>query len=748
MSTLHRAIDPTTIPGDALDPDGVLAAADALAAQGAALREHGAQAVARWRGLSAVYEAPEAGRLFTVMDPVETGARDVGDGVELLAAALRRYAEAIRPIKASLARTRTDARAFRSSIASNSEWRQDQGLVDANTDLVERVNAQQVALWEAERACANEIRALYCAAPWHASTGEDDPLGYGYAALPAEAAMPWGSAVKREDACPKAAAVQVKRFVWDGVVVDGLWGTVTGLAGFVGFRDWRYSNATLRETWMGMSDLFPFTVMGVVMHLSDGSGVYSAQRTGTAWIGLGKGMVSWDTWDDDPGRAAGGAVFNIATVLLPAGAAVSGTKGAATAANAAGKGAKVSAWLARGAEIVDLTDPLALGARGLRGALPRLDDLVAGLRGVEGLDETLTLDLPPATSTLDDLPSGTVHDGLGGVAVRDVDAMPQSRATVDGTHAPERAHVPERELVTADGRADQASGGTGGDGSPGGGHRADAPHSGGLLDGGTPHVGGAGSPGGPPPDATAPRADVPPTGAAPGALHGRTVPDLYPRPASELEVTVRPDDSGFPGSRTPFAARTDLAPSTLYRVEGRGDFYTDADGRVRYVETTYGGLNNLNADLNNPQDGVTYVVHPHHGGAHVFEIGLDGRTEVAYTDDLALGAADRSESVQTRVGAEGGPGYDGGHLYANMYGGGGEYVNIVAMLERVNRSGPGSFYELEQQWRSLIDGHPPVHVSVRITPDYVGSSRVPDSILVEWSENGAWKDKVFENVVD
>lgn len=735
MST-HRAIDPTAIPGDALDPDGVLAAADALAAQGAALRDHGAQAVARWRGLSAVYEAPEAARLFTVMDPVETGARDVGDGVEHVAAALRRYAEAIRPIKASLARVRTDARAFRSSIASNADWRQDQRLVDANTGLIERVNAQQVALWEAERACANDIRALYCAAPWHASTGDDDPLGYGWAALPAEAAVPWGSAVKREDACPKAAAVQVKRFVWDGVVVDGLWGTVTGLAGFAGFRDWRYSNATLRETWMGMSDLFPFTVLGVVMHLSDGSGVYSAQRTGTAWLGLAKGMVSWDTWEDDPGRAAGGAVFNIATVLLPAGAAVSGTKGAATAANAASKGAKVSAWLARGAEIVDLTDPLALGARGLRVALPRLDDLVAGLRGVENLDDALALDLPAVTSTLDDLPSGAAHDGPADVVVREVDALPQSRATVDGAHAPEHAHVPDRELVTTDGLTTEASVGTGGDRSAGGvGHGEDG------SAGGVGH-GGDGSAGGVPHGED---------GTPSATVESRAVPDAYPRPTADHDVTLRASDPGFPGPRTPFAVRGDLAPSTHYHLEGRGDFYTDADGRVTYVEAGYGGRGNLNADLQNPQPDVTYVVHPdadRHGSAHVFEIGPGHRTELAYTEHLDFGTADRSESVQSRVGDQGGVGFDGGHLFANDFGGGGEYVNVVAMLERVNRSGAGSFYALENRWRSLLEATPPVDVSVRIRPRYLDDGLVPRSILVEWSENGRWERQVFKNDID
>jgi hypothetical protein len=217
---------------------------------------------------------------------------------------------------------------------------------------------------------------------------------------------------------------------------------------------------------------------------------------------------------------------------------------------------------------------------------------------------------------------------------------------------------------------------------------------------------------------------------------------------AEHDIAIRPDDPAYPGSRTPFAARTDLAPHTHYHLEGRGDFYTDATGKVTYVETTYGGNGNLNADLNRPQEGVTYVVHPDtsHGASHVFEIGPDGRTELVVTDHLDYGDADRSRSVQSRVGNEAGDGYDGGHALANMFGGGGEYVNLVAMLKEVNRAGGGSFYALETHWRSLLDEIPPVDVAVRITPEYSGPGTVPESISDEWSEKGVWTERVFEYV--
>ena len=111
----------------------------------------------------------------------------------------------------------------------------------------------------------------------------------------------------------------------------------------------------------------------------------------------------------------------------------------------------------------------------------------------------------------------------------------------------------------------------------------------------------------------------------------------------------------------------------MSHVEGRGDFYTDASGKVTYVEATYGGKGNLNADLNKPQGNVTYVVHPNAGevpdgvsAAHVFVTDDLGRTVLAHTDHLSLGEADRSPSVQGRVGGEGGDGYDGGHLFGKL----------------------------------------------------------------------------------
>lgn len=498
-------INPSAIPGDDLDPDGVDAAADQIAAAGATVRQSGADAVSRWRPLSSHYEAPEAPTLFAVMDPVETKARAFGDAVEAVAAALHRFADDVRPIKAALAAVKRDAYGFRSRIASNAEWEYDQDLVDENTALIARVNAEQVKLWEAERTCANAIRALYGAAPWQAAAGRDNGLEYGVDALPTDAQMPWGSEVDRKDHCPKSAGVQVKRFVWDGVVVDGLWGTVTGLGMLVGVQDWSWSWDTMKTSWQGMGSL-----IGYDMH----SGDWTWGTAGDAWLGLGKGLVAWDMWSEDPARAAGGAGFNILTIVIPAGAAVTGTKGAATAAGTSGR---VANLFAKGAKIVDFTDPVALGIMGGKAVLPKLGDALTVVRlSAEGLGDLLrvpdfstpSLDLPGGTSPL---PTGGLDDlgDLGGSApvLRDPDAVVHSGPE---TEVPVEVPAPVRELVGTDGRPvettpggvgtgadDLLDPGTVRDPSPGPGTDAPTGGSHAPTTGGPGHSGAPGSGGGP-----------------------------------------------------------------------------------------------------------------------------------------------------------------------------------------------------------------------------------------------------------
>jgi hypothetical protein len=412
-------INPSAIPGLDLDPDAVVAAANALANGGGSVRDSGADVVGKWRGLGAHYQAPEASQLFTVMDPVEAAAREFGDAVQQVAVVLRAYADEVRPIKAALTSVRHDAYAFTHKIASNSDWQYDQDLVDENTDLIKRVNAAQIKLWDAERTCANGIRALYCAAPWHAATSDNDPLGYGVSQLPTDAKMPWGTSVDRKDHCPKAAAVDVKRFVWDGVVVDGLWGTVVGIGALVGIQDWSWSVDNFTSAWKGMAGLIGY---------SAATGSWSWGNAGNTWKGLGKGMLSWDTWKDDPARAAGGAGFNVLSLLIPGVDAATALK----TAGKAGEASRAAALLSKGAKIFEFTDPLSLTLKAGKIAIPKLGDLLGGMSdATKGLGDAIK-----------------VHDVPTGLDVPKTVDTPPLR---DPDHVPVHEPAPAPELVGPDG---------------------------------------------------------------------------------------------------------------------------------------------------------------------------------------------------------------------------------------------------------------------------------------------------------
>ena len=159
-------IDPAAIPGDNLRPDMVEIAAGEISTIGDDVSDQGGVVVSTWQRLAHHYQAPEAATLFGVMDPVKTNAETFGSNVDRVSSALKTYAAEVEPIKAELAKIKTDAYNFVASIAggvekttysragaikTTVEWHEDQDSVDANNDLIRRVNAQMVLLWAAER---------------------------------------------------------------------------------------------------------------------------------------------------------------------------------------------------------------------------------------------------------------------------------------------------------------------------------------------------------------------------------------------------------------------------------------------------------------------------------------------------------------------------------------------------------------------------------------------------------------------
>ena len=487
---MPSAIDPSQIPGKDIDPGAIETNARTIGTIASSVRDNGSDVHRKWQGMAGVYSAPESGTLLGLMQPVSTQATQAGDNLDVVSAALTQFAADVRPIKAELDSLRAQAQAFVDTTVANGvrvreinpawtsthgvygttygaasyspysssstggtttaadvpqyryvtkEWHEDQDAVDRNNELISAVNTQQVALWEAERTCANKIRGLYGGAKLHAFQSENDANGYGLSEIPEGTEMPWGAPVERSEGCGEATLnFVVKDFLWEGLLVGGVWGTVTGLGTLVlGYNpatgDW-FSGDAYGAAWgsLGLllaSGAMNSAVLGPILWADQGMEAFGGggflpqevrdfkAKADEAALNTGKALIAWDKWQDDPGTALGESVFNVGTILIPAGAAIAGVKTAGTAANV----------LSKMARVVDLIDPASLAVNGavrLGGiGLGSLDNLIGGLDLGAKLDpphiEVYTAaDSASAIRALDDwgvdLNTVTAHvDGLG-----------------------------------------------------------------------------------------------------------------------------------------------------------------------------------------------------------------------------------------------------------------------------------------------------------------------------------------------
>lgn len=518
-------IDPDAIPGKDIDPDAIELNAGTVATIAGQVRDSGANVHRKWQGMAAVYSAPEAGTVLDLMSPVNSQATLVGDNLDVVSGALAAFAETVRPIKDALDQLRLDAQAFidetnggvsvreinpawQSSQVSGSwnaygaatdsdvekyrtvtkEWHEVQEYVDRNNELISGVNAQQVALWEAERDCANKIRALYGADPLRSAQSEDDALGYGLDEIPEGTEMPWGAPVERTEGCGEATASFVfKDFLWEGIIVGGVWGTIQGLGtltlGYNPATGEFFSGEAYGAAWgnlglLAASGLMNSPVLAPLFWADQGMEAFGGggflpqevrdfkAQADEAALNTGKALIAWDKWQDDPGTALGESVFNVGTALIPVGgAAVAGVKTASTAASV----------ISKVAHFADMVDPASWALNGtmrLGGAtIGSLDNLIGRL-DLKPADVHLdtpqvytAMDVESAMRALDewgvDLDSVTARTDANGNAVLEFPGgaieMPGDAFTAGlrggdgGADAAIPAPVREPELVSAGG---------------------------------------------------------------------------------------------------------------------------------------------------------------------------------------------------------------------------------------------------------------------------------------------------------
>ena len=446
--------DETKIPALNLDVETISSNASTLKTKAGNMRNAGSKIKTTWSGMSACYKAPEQETLYAAMNPVETNTDDLADDLEKIAGYVSTFASTAKGIKSDAQTLKKDGQAFKAKIAKKPDWQYDQELVNENTRLVNRASALQVRLWNAERECVNSIRALDSLPPYHADQKSDsDKLFYGSSSIPQDADKPWGKSVPRQDKCPKKAAVSVKRFLWDGLLVDGLWGDISGIADIFSADAWKGLGSLI-----GMSD--------------DENGNFwfngnEGEVAWNAWKGTFKEMSHWDMWSTDPARAAGATVYDIASLGVFAipyagpfiGAALKGGKVAKAAktakvARAASKAVKVAKVAGKVADAVDVPGHIASAAAKAAGKVtvatskklfPNFDvsDITKAWRGQQhGDGADLDMDSP-------ELPELTVGKGSKAPSVHtddpelpDLSSRPHtSDGNSSSTRAQDGAHV-------------------------------------------------------------------------------------------------------------------------------------------------------------------------------------------------------------------------------------------------------------------------------------------------------------------
>ncbi|MDU0348896.1 DNA/RNA non-specific endonuclease [Actinomyces sp. MRS3W] len=760
--------DETKIPGLTFDVESLDTAATNLETKAGDLRTSGDDVKTTWAGIQNVYKAPEQETLYAAMDPVATDTDTLATALESMAGYLSTFADSMSGIKTRAQSLETKALAFKTKIQDNPEWDHDQDLVDENNVLIATANGIQVDMWDAERTCANNIRALDGLAGYHADpTGDDDELGYGYSEIPeGTEGMPWGSPVDRQDSCPKKAGVAVKRFLWDGLVCEGLGGMVNGVLNLGGFQ-FEGSNGFTHDGDRAVAILQGLAMLVGVTWNEDGSYAgHDWSTAGAAWKETGKGILCWDQWEDDPARAAGGTVFNIGSVLIPyVGIATKFT-------SAASRVGKVARWAQAASKVLSYMDPLGVVADMTLGkvakvVMSKVDFSFSGFElpgrksvgdGVASVDVDVRTDLPDV-----DVDAGARRPhahGDGTNPTPDLGDVDLRRGGVD-VDTPDVGRTPDGDSPDGSRRSPDADVTPDGERAPDGDRSSDTRTS--DADAGDPRR-APDAPEGPDASDKSRSPDVSESPDSPHSPDGRDVsdspdakdspdgedrrPDYDPdkdafnqehRPKTEQSVKVDEDSPLAPRPRSPFGKGVDLDPNTCYEVEGRGKYYTNDAGEVVHVEAksavqrqTWLGRTSetMNPDLKDPLPNATYTVD---GKFHYTtdDWGRTVRIQVDRLDVVDEASRYRSESVQDRVGGYGdavGGGYDGGHLAGSKFAGPPEDINVLPMLEDLNRGTNGTYMESFKKLEDDIAANPDAYWNIDIVIEYDGPPTNAESV--------------------
>jgi hypothetical protein len=398
-------LNPESIPQFTGDLDALEQDYTALRTDAGHIRSAGQDIHNRFQGLSAYYTAPEAEQLFATTQPVKDRADTFADDLETVSGALAEYAAEVRPLKQKLEQLKQEATTFVNAVKDDKDWNDDGDKVDEYSRIRDEITQTVAAFWAAERTCHNKITALWHGTQMVAGDGTNKKNQYGFNAEDLKnAKLPWGEPVEEKHHWWEVGH-WVKSFVWDGLIVDGVWGTIKGLGTLVGFGGWK----AMGQAWKGLAQLATGLALSAMpgtaalfWTLPDDKLPSWIRDSRTALKQTGKALVAWDEWSKNPARAAGAVTFNVLTTVF--------TGGAGGAASGAGKAGAVARAISLAGKAGHFIDPMTYVAKAAGAGLSKIGDITKALKGVGNIDIP---QLPENAITLPEgslkLPDGTVH---------------------------------------------------------------------------------------------------------------------------------------------------------------------------------------------------------------------------------------------------------------------------------------------------------------------------------------------------
>ncbi|MFG2307164.1 hypothetical protein ACGFS9_00530 [Streptomyces sp. NPDC048566] len=418
--TTGGAIDPAGIPHFTGNLDEVEKSATGVHKAAKNLAEHGHGVHSTFQGLSAFYQAPEAEKLFASTHTIPEKADSLKDELFTVASALEDYATAVRPIIVRIEHIRAQAATFAASVEGDDDWHKDADKVSTNSGLRHDLAVAMEDFATAQNDCATKISSLVGGHEYMLTPTGDKALipknaqfnGYDAEAWEHAEKTPWGSPVEREYEGVEWLWHQTKSLVWDGFIINGLGGTVDGLATLTGFHGWDQAGTA----WKGLGDVvggigqYTMTPYDWVMDHTIGPDEESAgeKRQKEAAKNFFKGFVAYDDWKENPARAAGTLGFNALTLAAGAGTGAAAKGGAgARALSALGKAGR-------------LADPITYIGKAGSFAVVKVGDAFTALKNLSGSSTTLHLtdggSFTPheATAGLPERPAAIPEDAIPG----------------------------------------------------------------------------------------------------------------------------------------------------------------------------------------------------------------------------------------------------------------------------------------------------------------------------------------------